>query len=534
MQIIRNPQKNKDENELVEQAIANDQQELRQTLEALPVWARTATEQGDEFWQRQRSSVWTRISAVENRSAVRAPILAWALIGTMMAVSGWLLERSMIVPSHEAAVDPDHELLMEVERMVQIDGPLALEPAALLAQEMVQELPGRNYPNSQRRSPAMRIRLLGGFVLLFSSLCIHAQGRQSAGGTTSRTETTTVVSERLEQEWACVYHGELGKWWQNSDIAKKLQLSDDQIGQLDQTFYDHKVKLIDFGAEMEKQDLKLQTLLDADVPNEGQVEAQVDQVLAARGHLEREYTLDESGSAQSVVTRSVAAIEVNSRAERRLWRQGFLPQSAPSRRGACDCAFATGRTALASSVPPLSGRNVLSARSDRSTAVRPEPPGRAAFLSASTTVLNCEVHQYPRGAAMKFGVIIFPGSNCDHDAYWTIQNVARQPVTFLWHESHDLENCDAVIVPGGFAYGDYLRTGAIAKFSPVMESVRKFAAAGGLVLGICNGFQILCESGLLPGALMRNVGLKYVCKPVQVRVENRKLLSPALAARAKS
>jgi phosphoribosylformylglycinamidine synthase subunit PurQ / glutaminase len=121
---------------------------------------------------------------------------------------------------------------------------------------------------------------------------------------------------------------------------------------------------------------------------------------------------------------------------------------------------------------------------------------------------------------MKFGVIIFPGSNCDHDAYWTIQQVARQPVTFLWHESHDLENCDAVIVPGGFAFGDYLRTGAIAKFSPVMESVGKFAASGGLVLGICNGFQILCEAGLLPGALMRNVGLKYVCKPVQVRVEN--------------
>jgi phosphoribosylformylglycinamidine synthase subunit PurQ / glutaminase len=121
---------------------------------------------------------------------------------------------------------------------------------------------------------------------------------------------------------------------------------------------------------------------------------------------------------------------------------------------------------------------------------------------------------------MKFGVIIFPGSNCDHDAYWTIRQVAKQPVTFLWHESHDLENCDAVIVPGGFAYGDYLRTGAIAKFSSVMESVRKFAASGGLVLGICNGFQILCESGLLPGALMRNVGLKYVCKPVHVRVEN--------------
>jgi phosphoribosylformylglycinamidine synthase subunit PurQ / glutaminase len=121
---------------------------------------------------------------------------------------------------------------------------------------------------------------------------------------------------------------------------------------------------------------------------------------------------------------------------------------------------------------------------------------------------------------MKFGVITFPGSNCDHDAFWTIQQVAKQAVTFLWHESHDLQNCDAVIVPGGFAYGDYLRTGAIAKFSPVMESVRKFAGGGGLVLGICNGFQILCESGLLPGALMWNVGLKYVCKPVQVRVEN--------------
>jgi len=120
---------------------------------------------------------------------------------------------------------------------------------------------------------------------------------------------------------------------------------------------------------------------------------------------------------------------------------------------------------------------------------------------------------------MKFGVIIFPGSNCDHDAYWTVKEVAKQPVTFLWHESHNLENCDAIIVPGGFAYGDYLRTGAIAKFSPVMESVQKFAASGGLVLGICNGFQILCESGLLPGALMRNVGLKYVCKAVQVRVE---------------
>ena len=120
---------------------------------------------------------------------------------------------------------------------------------------------------------------------------------------------------------------------------------------------------------------------------------------------------------------------------------------------------------------------------------------------------------------MKFGVIIFPGSNCDHDAYWTIESVEKQPVTFLWHDSPDLKGVDAIIVPGGFAYGDYLRTGAIAKFSPVMDSVRKFAADGGLVFGICNGFQILCESGLLPGALMRNAGLKYVCKPVYVRVE---------------
>ena len=121
---------------------------------------------------------------------------------------------------------------------------------------------------------------------------------------------------------------------------------------------------------------------------------------------------------------------------------------------------------------------------------------------------------------MKFGVIIFPGSNCDHDAYWTIEHFAKQPVTFLWHDSHDLQDCDAIIVPGGFAYGDYLRTGAIARFSPVMDSVRKFASDGGLVIGICNGFQILCESGLLPGALTRNLGLKYVCKPVHVRVEN--------------
>ena len=120
---------------------------------------------------------------------------------------------------------------------------------------------------------------------------------------------------------------------------------------------------------------------------------------------------------------------------------------------------------------------------------------------------------------MKFGVIVFPGSNCDRDAWWVASHVAKQPVAMLWHETHDLENCDAIILPGGFAYGDYLRTGAIARFSPVMEAVGRFAASGGLVLGICNGFQILCEAHLLPGALVRNAGLKFVCKQVNVRVE---------------
>lgn len=121
---------------------------------------------------------------------------------------------------------------------------------------------------------------------------------------------------------------------------------------------------------------------------------------------------------------------------------------------------------------------------------------------------------------MKFGVIIFPGSNCDHDSYHAVITATGQQATFLWHESHNLENCDAIIIPGGFAYGDYLRTGAIARFAPIMQEVARFAGAGGLVMGICNGFQILCEAGMLPGALMRNAGLKYVCKQVYLRVEN--------------
>lgn len=120
---------------------------------------------------------------------------------------------------------------------------------------------------------------------------------------------------------------------------------------------------------------------------------------------------------------------------------------------------------------------------------------------------------------MKFGVVVFPGSNCDHDAFYAIGSVLHKPVEFIWHQSHDLANCDAVILPGGFAYGDYLRTGAIARFSPVMKSIEKFAKSGGMVLGICNGFQILLEAGLLPGAMIRNSGLRFICRPVFIRVE---------------
>jgi phosphoribosylformylglycinamidine synthase len=121
---------------------------------------------------------------------------------------------------------------------------------------------------------------------------------------------------------------------------------------------------------------------------------------------------------------------------------------------------------------------------------------------------------------VKFGVIVFPGSNCDHDAYHVISKHVGQPVDFIWHRETDLSTYDAVIIPGGFSYGDYLRAGALARFSPVMNSVKEFAAAGNLVLGICNGFQILCEAGLLPGALIRNRDLHFICDYVNVRVEN--------------
>jgi len=118
---------------------------------------------------------------------------------------------------------------------------------------------------------------------------------------------------------------------------------------------------------------------------------------------------------------------------------------------------------------------------------------------------------------MKFGVVVFPGSNCDHDAWYAVSSNLGQQAEFLWHDWNDLRGVDAVILPGGFSYGDYLRCGAIAKFSPIMGAVKKFAAAGGLVLGVCNGFQILAESGLLPGALVRNRDRRFICRPVRLR-----------------
>ena len=121
---------------------------------------------------------------------------------------------------------------------------------------------------------------------------------------------------------------------------------------------------------------------------------------------------------------------------------------------------------------------------------------------------------------MKIGVLVFPGSNCDHDCQHVLQDVLGQQVEMIWHKEATVSGLDGIIIPGGFSYGDYLRTGAIARFSPVMNAVKEFAKNGGLVMGICNGFQILLEAGLLPGAMLRNRSLHFVCKDVQVRVEN--------------
>jgi phosphoribosylformylglycinamidine synthase len=123
---------------------------------------------------------------------------------------------------------------------------------------------------------------------------------------------------------------------------------------------------------------------------------------------------------------------------------------------------------------------------------------------------------------MKFGVVVFPGSNCDQDCFYVVKDVLKQPVRYIWHKDKKLNNFDCIIIPGGFSYGDYLRTGAIARFSPIMERISEFAGKGKVVIGICNGFQILLEAGLLPGAMLRNKNLHFICKYVYVKTENNK------------
>jgi phosphoribosylformylglycinamidine synthase len=124
----------------------------------------------------------------------------------------------------------------------------------------------------------------------------------------------------------------------------------------------------------------------------------------------------------------------------------------------------------------------------------------------------------------KFGVVVFPGSNCDQDMIHVLRNIMGQEVVELWHKDTDLQNCDFIVLPGGFSYGDYLRSGAIARFSPIMEKVIEFANKGGYVLGVCNGFQILCEAGLVPGALLHNKERKFICKNVFIKTENNDTL----------
>ena len=132
---------------------------------------------------------------------------------------------------------------------------------------------------------------------------------------------------------------------------------------------------------------------------------------------------------------------------------------------------------------------------------------------------------------MKFGVVIFPGSNCDQDMVYVLKNIMKQEVVELWHKSTDLQEVDAIAIPGGFSYGDYLRSGALAKFSPIMESVINFANRGGLVFGICNGFQILCESGLLPGTLLHNDNQKFICKNIFIKAENNETIFTSLISK---
>jgi phosphoribosylformylglycinamidine synthase len=121
---------------------------------------------------------------------------------------------------------------------------------------------------------------------------------------------------------------------------------------------------------------------------------------------------------------------------------------------------------------------------------------------------------------IKFGIVVFPGSNCDHDAYYALKKILDSDSVFLWHKDNDLQDCDVIVLPGGFSYGDYLRSGAIGRFSPIMKSVIEFANKGGYVIGICNGFQVLLEAGLLPGVLMKNESIKFVCKDVYLKIDN--------------
>lgn len=131
----------------------------------------------------------------------------------------------------------------------------------------------------------------------------------------------------------------------------------------------------------------------------------------------------------------------------------------------------------------------------------------------------------------KFGVVIFPGSNCDQDMIYVLRNIMKQEVVELWHKDTDLQSCDVIVLPGGFSYGDYLRSGAIARFSPIMEKVIAFANKGGYVLGVCNGFQILCEAGLVPGALLHNTERKFICKNVYIKAQtNDTLITSAVPA----
>ncbi|MEW6467872.1 MAG: phosphoribosylformylglycinamidine synthase subunit PurQ [Bacteroidota bacterium] len=135
---------------------------------------------------------------------------------------------------------------------------------------------------------------------------------------------------------------------------------------------------------------------------------------------------------------------------------------------------------------------------------------------------------------MKFGVVVFPGSNCDQDMIYVLRNLMGQEVAELWHKDHNLKNCDFIVLPGGFSYGDYLRSGAIARFSPIMNEVMEFADKGGYVFGVCNGFQILCEAGLVPGALLHNIERKFICKNVFIRSQNSDTLITSAIPRDKA